>query len=305
MSKRTRIAGFYAKLEAVSGVAETLAAADLLTVSDLEYTADFQYKESGAVLPYFSNSAKYTVKQFASVKFRLPMYTSGVAGTAVDYRRLFLGCNLAETDGVNEVRYKPLAVGDGSTLTVAYFVDGLLHVLSGTKGTVKCEFASGDSPYFEFTFTGKYAPVADATSPGGTATFKNIPAVTKETTTGLLLGYAACIEKFSFDLGNTITFADRINCATTSITDRKVSNSYEFEMTNVAEKDWFGAMVAQTQAVTQIVYGSVAGSIVTIRFTKDTLSSPSYGDKDGTLMVNATGSPLPTTGDDEFEIIYS
>ncbi len=81
-----------------------------------------------------------------------------------------------------------------------------------------------------------------------------------------------------------------------------MTGSISMEMTSVADKDWFAAIIANTKAPLSITHGTTAGNIVVIDAPKVQLTDPQLADSEGIVMLNANLSLEPDTGNDDILI---
>jgi hypothetical protein len=209
-------------------------------------------------------------------------------------------------------QYKPLTDSPPSC-TIYFYRGGVLHKLTGCRGTVSLELSSGARPSMKFTFTGVYNAVTDAAVASTTLTAWQIPpAVITSNTSGYFFGKALTggasglqLSKFMMDMANDIKFRQLIGTSGVVFTGRAPKGSISFEMPLVAELDVFGTVQGNTTGVVAVRNGSTAGNITTIVLPKGQMQNPKYSDSDGVVMMDADLIALPNSGNDEVVLTVS
>lgn len=245
------------------------------------------------------------VAPYTTVSFSVELASSGAAGTAPAWGPLLQACGLSETlVASTTATYAPVSTGFKS-VTLYFHIDGLLHKLLGCRGTFTVSMDPGSLPYLNFTFTGIRAAPTDTALPTPTLTaFKTPLAVNKANTpTFSLHGFAATVEKFTFDFANEITYRNVVGDESVMLVDRKPTGSVSLEEQALATKNFHSLTLDSTLGALQVVHGTTAGSIIQIDAPKVQLLSPTYADSNGVLMLNMNLSFTPNAGDDELIIV--
>ena len=190
-------------------------------------------------------------------------------------------------------------------MTIHYYLDGLLHKMTGCRGTVSLSLSPKGISTMKFKFLGFYNEPVDSSNPAS-ADFSGfqIPKVvnTLNTPTWSLHGYTGNLSELSIDLANTVTYRELIGASSVVITDRKPTGTAKFELLNVATKNWSKTITDGTTGVFSLTHGTSAGNIVKIDAPKAQLFSPSYEDDDGVAMMSLSLSFVPNEGNDELLI---
>lgn len=308
MSLLTRKRTILAKIETTYGVDPIpTGAANAVLVRNLNITPqETETASRDVVRTYLGNSEELPVAIRTMLEFEIEMAGAGAAGTAPAYGVLLRGCAFSETlnAGVSAV-YAPVSSGFES-LTLYFNVDGVLHKLTGSRGTVSMDINAKAIPVFKFKFTGLYSAVTDTAAPTVTLTAwqKPVP-VNGVNTTGLSLqGYAGgVLSQLSIDMANNVVFRSLVGAESVLITDRKPAGNITMEATTVAAKDWWTAIKNATTGALSITQGTVAGNKVKIDAPGVQLVKPSYQDMDGVQMLQAGLVLVPgTSGNDEISI---
>lgn len=255
---------------------------------------------------FFGNSEKLPTSTFVKADFSVELAGSGTAGTAPAWGTLLRGCGMAQliTAGT-KVEYKPVSSAQ-EALSIYFNVDGVLHKMTGARGSVKPGFAVDGLPLLNFSFMGLYSPVTDAALPALTLTNwrKPLPVNASNTPTFTLHGYAAKLLSLDIDLANEVNDIALLNdTRRVDLSDRQSTGKVVFEATTVAQKDWWGTVSAATLGTMQLIHGTTAGNRVQIDAPSVQILNPTYSEHKKNVMLNADLAFLPTAaGNDELVI---
>ena len=297
--------------EATYGTDPIPTGADAVLVRDLSITplqSDTVSRE--LIRPYLGASQQLLANTRVECTFSVELAGSGIAGTAPRYGKALLACGLSETIvATTSVTYAPVSTAFGSC-TIYYNIDGVLHKVTGARGTFTLNGTVGQIPTIDFTFTGIYNAPTDTALPSVTYADQATPVIFKNgNTTGFeLLSYAGCLQTVSFDVGNTIIYRELVNCAKqVLLTDRASTGSVTIEAVTIATKDYFTAALSDTTLGNLLFqHGQTAGNIFDFVSTKIDIGDVSYGDQDGIHMLTIPYTAVPsTTGNDEFSFVYT
>jgi len=197
-----------------------------------------------------------------------------------------------------------------TSVTIYYNVDGLLHKVTGARGTVVLNGEVGAIPTLQFTMTGIYNAPTDTAAPTATYTNQATPLIFKQgnTTAFQLYSYSACLQSVSMDVGNNIVYRELVGCTKeVLITQRNVTGTVVIETPTIAAKDYFTA--ATTDGTTgnfTFAHGTTAGNRVGLVLSTVDIADPSYSDQDGIAMMNLPYTAVPTSpGNNEFALVFS
>lgn len=255
--------------------------------------------------PILGGDVSIHVAPYTTLSFGVELASSGTAGTAPAWGPLLQACGFGETISAGtSVTYAPVSTGFKSC-TLYFHIDGLLHKLTGARGTVSFSLTPGGLPLMNFTFTGLRTAPSDTALPTPTLTAFQTPlGVNKANTpTFSLHGFSATVEKLDIDVANEITYRNVIGEESVQLVDRKPSGSVSLEEQALATKDFHTIVNASTLGALQLIHGTTAGSIIQIDAPKVQLLSPSYSDSNGVLMLDLKLSFTPNAGDDELLIV--
>ena len=297
------------KKETTYGTDPSLAGTDCFLVSNVSLTPLAGNTASrDFVRPYFGQSSSIQLDQHVELSFDIELASSGTAGTRPAYGDALLACGFAETitSGTDAV-YEPLS-SDFDSVTIEVYMDGILHQITGARGSFSLSVARGALPSLSFNFMGVYVAPADATPLTPNFSDFKIPlgVNSSNTQTISLFGESLCMESFSADVANNLVFRDLPGCDPAAlITNRAPSGTVVFEATTVTTYAWVEAARTKTSGALQLIHGTSAGAIVQIDAPAVTINPPSYQDSDGVMMMSAPLVFEPTSaGNDELVLTF-
>lgn len=189
------------------------------------------------------------------------------------------------------------------SVTLYLYRDGVLHKLTGARGTFTVTAESGQYATVNFTFTGQYVAPTDAALPSTAIYETTLPPIV-ETANLTMNEYAAVCAKVSFDQGNQIT--PRLNVSKSDgydgvqIVSREPKGGIDPEMVLVASEDFWLRMSSSTQQLLRFRVGTAVGNRVWMLAGGAQYTGLSYADRDSTLILDAGLSfPQWVNGDDE------
>jgi hypothetical protein len=207
------------------------------------------------------------------------------------------------------VGYKPVS-STFSSVSIYYNIDGLLHKVTGCRGTFTINGAVGEIPYIEFTMTGIYNSPTDTAAPAATYANQSVPVVFKNgnTTNFELLSYAGCLQSIELDVGNEVIYRELVGCSKeVLITNRAITGTIVIEAPTIAQKDYFTAALSDsTLGNFTLKHGQAAGNIVTLTTSTVDIGDPSYEDQDGIHMLSIPVTAVPgSVGNDEMILTFT
>lgn len=297
--------------ESTYGTDPTPTGVDAVLVRDLSITP-LQSDTVGRdlVRPYLGASEQLLANTRVQCTFSVELAGSGTAGTAPRYGKALLACGLSETIvATTSVTYAPVSSSFGSC-TIYYNIDGVLHKVTGARGTFTINGTVGQIPTIDFTFTGIYNTPTDTALPSVTYGDQATPVVFKQgNTTGFeLLSYAGCLQSVSFDIGNSLVYRELVGCTKqVLLTDRAATGSVTLEAVTMATKNYFTAALTDSSLGNLLFqHGQTAGNIIDFVSTRIDIGDVSYGDQDGIHMLTIPYTAVPSTsGNDEFSLVYT
>lgn len=297
--------------ESTYGTDPTPDGADAVLVRDLNITPlQSDVVSRDLVRPYLGASEQLLANTRVECTFSVELAGSGTAGTAPRYGKALKACGLSETIvATTSVTYAPVS-SSFSSATIYYNIDGVLHKVTGARGTFTINGTVGQIPTIDFTFTGIYNTPTDTALPAVTYANQATPVVFKNgNTTGFeLLSYAGCLQSVTFDVGNTLVYRELVGCTKeVLLTDRASTGTVVLEAVTMATKNYFTAALSDGSLGNLLFqHGQTAGNIVDFASTRIDIGDVSYSDQDGIHMLNIPYTAVPSTsGNDEFSIVYT
>lgn len=206
------------------------------------------------------------------------------------------------------VGYLPVSTGFASA-TIYFNNDGVLHKITGARGTFTLTAAVGGIPTIDFQLTGVYNAPTDTAAPTTTYSDQSTPVIFKAGNTSAfsILNYTACLQSLSLNMANETVYRELVGCTKeVMITNRASAGECMIEAPTIAQKDFFAIANNDTTGTLTLLHGSTAGNRVTLLAPKVDITNPSYADQDGIQMLNISYVAIPTTaGNDEVKLTFT
>ena len=258
--KRKRVLA--AAIESTIGTPEVVDASDAafnIYNAMIQPQIEFEEREANGSFDYLPSIA---AGQIGVATFRTYLEWDGTATEPSWADTFFPACGFVKSGQV----YTPRTEAPGTnvkTLTIALYEDGVRKAIAGAMGTAVVTLPTGKMGYIDWTFTGVWQPVTDATilAPtyptdrpmrfaGGLAEWNN---------------FNLCVESAVIDFGGAVEMRE---CPTTEagylsaiMTNRKMTVKVNPEATTVAAQDRWGSFLASTELALEIdVAGPAGGS---------------------------------------------
>ena len=206
------------------------------------------------------------------------------------------------------VGYKPVSASFDSA-SIYFNNDGVLHIITGARGTFVLNAEVGEIPTIEFTMLGIYNAPTDTAAPATTYTNQATPLIFKagNTTAFSILGYSGCLMSLELDMANETVYRELVGCdKSVIITNRAVEGTCMIEAPTIAQKDFFTIANDDTTGILTMLHGTTAGNRVTLLAPKVDIGNPSYEDSDGIQMLSLPFAAIPTSaGNDEVSLTFA
>jgi len=206
------------------------------------------------------------------------------------------------------VGYKPVSASFDSA-SIYFNNDGVLHVITGARGTFVLNAEVGEIPTIEFTMLGIYNAPTDTAAPAVTYSNQATPLIFKagNTTAFSILGYSGCLMSLELDMANETVYRELVGCdKSVIITNRAVEGTCMIEAPTIAEKDFFTIANDNSTGILSMLHGTTAGNRVTLLAPKVDIGNPSYEDSDGIQMLSLPFAAIPTSaGNDEVSLTFA
>lgn len=311
MPQLTRRRTILAKIETTYGTDPTpTGAANAILVRNLDVKPqETELVSRDLIRPFLGNYEQLQANTHIEMSFEVEMAGAGAAGTAPAYGPLLRACGMSETIVASTtVTYAPISTSFES-VTIYFNVDGVLHKITGARGSVELDISARQIPVYKFNFTGLYnAPIAGAV-PTVTYTSFQQPLVVNQTNTASasFFSHSGVFESINLNVGNEVTFRSLVGTGGEYVylTDRKAAGTVKLEAPLLATKDFFAAAKAYNSLGTlDVTHGTTAGNKVQVVSTRCNLSKVDYEDSNGIQMLSLPFQSIPSTsGNDDFSIV--
>jgi hypothetical protein len=293
--------------------------ANALLVSNLSYNPlNAQNVGRDLVRGFLGGSEQLVGNKFHECSFDIELVNGGTAGTAPAYGPVLQACGMAETvTAAVRVDYTPISTAFASG-TIYWYDDGLLHKLTGARGSVAFKMNAGGRPVMSFSFKGLYNTPTVAANATPTLTAFKTPQVVNEANSSDLtfggthtLAIAPAITAgtpypslgIEVDLGNTVEYVPLLGGESVELTQRDASCKFQLDLTPAQEVTFLADVSAAALTTVGFVHGTSAGfkSLLWMPFVQKI--NPSKQDQSGKRMLGYDGRVVPSVGNDEFRLV--
>ncbi len=204
--------------------------------------------------------------------------------------------------------YDPVSDGFES-MTFYVFYDGLMHKITGCRGTFSVSAESGNFATASFTFTGQYYDPIDKALPSAELVLEASEPQQVELAQFALGNYSACAQSFSFDISNTVTPRTCINAKDgfegVRITSRAPTGGVNPEAVLPSEFAVWRSASEGRSLYFEARVGTQAGNIIQFEAPAAQISAAPYGDRDGdrTYELSLRLAGASPAGNDELRIV--
>lgn len=297
-----------AKVETVVGTdAVPTAALDSLLLRDVTYTPDVQQLERPLMLADISNTAQRPGRKTVTITFSVEIKGSGVVDVAPKIGRLLMGCGFAETKLALEAgfRYDPVS-SDFTSLTLYLYIDGILHKVTGARGSFNITAAAGEYALCNFTFNGNFIKPTDAALPSPITYEESLPPIVENAELEVQ-GYSACAANFTIDTANTINPRLCVNAEGGvngyNLTARNVTGSFDPEASLMAEYDPFQKLIDGAVGDYRAVIGKEDWNVCVIKGNVQ-YTNVTPGEREGALIWDIPVRFVRKLGNDEISLTF-
>ena len=227
--------------------------------------------------PYFGAQENLPVGLNATLSFDVEMVGSGTLGTAPGWGVLHRACACAEVvTASTKVEYTPISAALESA-TLYMNVDGVLHKLSGARGTFVGKLNAQGIPVWSYSFTGLFTQPTTTAAPVPDYTAFKTPLVATSTNTPTFTvgGTAMRLRSFEFDRGAQVEKRFLIGYEGIEIVDATEKLSAQVEAVALATYNPFTAPTAAASAIS-LIHGTVPATRVNLSFPTAKQRRPGY-----------------------------
>lgn len=299
-----------AKIETTYGTDPTpTGAANAIRVEDLKIEIISRKIVRNYVIPFMGKRSQVNAGEGLKITFKTELKGSGTAGTAPEIGPLLRASNFTETlVAVTSATYAPNSSLDGAeSITIYFYLDGLLHKLLGCRGDFNVEANAGGLAMIAWEFTGIYAGPTDAANASPTLNATIPPRFLSAAFA--IDSYAAIIDNLKINIGNEIAKRPSANAATGILSyiikQRGVTGSIDPEVPTLATKSFWNLWSQNTLAALTAAVGATAGNICTITAPKVQVDDLKYSERDGILTHDLPLIFTPNAGNDEVVFAFT
>lgn len=271
------------------------------------------------IRPYLGGSEQLIGTKYIELSFDVELQSSGsmVAPTVPAWGPLVRACGMAETATAGiRVEYNPISTAFES-VTIYYFLDGVLRKLLGARGNLVIKMGVGERPVLSFAFKGLDGGVTATALPATTLTGFKTPSVITDANSGdVLLGctYTAATPALTggtlypsrgleIDLGNQVEFVPMLGSEAIDIINRQTTARVQFDFTAAQEVTFDASVKANTLQAIGLQHGATAGSKALVFAPAAQLISPSYQEFNGRVLMGFEARLVPSGGNDELKLV--
>ena len=321
MARLIRNTAILAKVESAYGVDSLpVGTTDALLISNVSINMLVaQNVDRDIIRPYLGASEQLIGTNYVEMSFDVELQSSGsmTAPTIPAWGPLVRACGLAQVATATfQVEYTPVSTGFES-VTLYYFLDGVLRKALGCRGTMTIAAGIGERPVMSFAFKGIDGGATAQALPALTLSAFKIPAVVTDPNTGdvllgcsytagpaaLTAGTAYPSRGIRFDLGNQVEYIPLLGGQSVEIVNRSMTTSLQLDLSAAQEVTFDAAVKSNTLQSIGIQHGTTAGSKILMFAPAVQLINPTYQDVSGRAMVGFDGRVTPVSGNDEFRLV--
>lgn len=317
MARYIRNTAILAEIELTYGIDPVpTGAANAMLASNMSIALSSNNVDRDLFREYFGASEQLVGSKYLTLTFDVELQNGGTAGTSPAWGPLLRACAMTETDSMtpDRIEYTPRTTGQES-VTIYYYLDGVLYKALGCKGNVKFALGVGERPLMQFSFLGLDGGISAATPTGVSYSAFKAPLVVTDSNTGELTlggtyatgaitgGTAYTSQGVTLDLGNEVKFIPLIGVESVDITNRAATGSMALDLTAAQEVTARAAIDANTTTSMSMLHGSTAGYKILVFAPAVQRINPSHSDVDGRVMYATDLRLCPSSGNDELRIV--
>jgi hypothetical protein len=309
MGYSTREQAIFAKVEAVSGTAETLTGSHAVQVQGLQpnVAEDARMIEREIIRSSFNPEQAVYGGSLIGFQFDVELKGSGTVDVAPRYGALLRACGMAETiTAATSVVYNPTStIASIESCTIGYKEGGNYRIAKGCRGTFSIDLTAGKYGKIHFAMKGRISSEAVATAP--TPSLETTVPKAFVGATFVIGAFAAPISALKLDISNNVVVSPNPNDAegfgAIRIVARGTKGSVDPERELISTKDYVALFRAGTQQAIQTgTIGGTAGNKFALAIPKAYFRNPAAGDRDEILTFDIEFAAADTNGTDDFSL---
>ncbi len=292
------------------------AATDFVLLSDVTFKIDRDLEPRKLIRGFMGGSEQLAGSRQAMIDFTVELAGSGAAGTAPAWGKILriLGAQEAITAG-SRVEYSPVSESFASA-TVRYFIDGLMYVSRGVRGTGKGVMNAYGRPELSVSLKGFDTNAQEVAMPSQTLTAWKQPEVITDANSGdivmggtystgaITVGAGAILPShgLEFDIGNTVDHAKLLGAESIHISNRESTGKIKVLLSAAQEVLWRSDINANVLTTLAFRHGSAAGKQIIFWSPSVQRVDPQIVEYQGLALMEAELRFLPESGNDEWKI---
>jgi hypothetical protein len=203
------------------------------------------------------------------------------------------------------VDYTFISTGEES-ITIYYYDDGVVHKLTGARGSFELVAEIGQKPVLRFKFIGIDAGISAAALPSTTLTGWIKPLVITDANTGdITLGCTYPSRGITINSGITVNHIPELGGESVDISERDVTGKLMLDLTAAQEVTLMATVKANTTQGLGLVHGTAAGQKVTIFGTNAQLINPTKEEVSGKRFNGYDVRFVASAANDDFRIVVA
>lgn len=296
---------------AAYGLDQALVAADAVPVFDVQYSPEYSKTTMKEARGFPGGAADKVTGGYQKLTFKAYIRGSSAKDVPTINGKLLRLCGNSETiTATTSVTYAP-ATDSFEHGIIYYYVggaSGVLHKMTGVRGSAKLVSKVGDLDYYEFEFMGLDAgPVAAGTLPAvswiGLSTPMHTAAATVETMT--LFGQAVGMANMTITLGNKFSHMHVTGEEEIAFESREGSVDISIVEPNPATINWWNKSRAGDQGALVYQRGKTADvtNILLANIPNLQLGGVTRRKEAGKLFLDIKLSIVPTAKNSDYTIV--
>jgi hypothetical protein len=308
-----------AELETTYGSAAGITfsgASAILISAPPRHRIERDFVDRDLIRDYFGASETLIASRRSVIEFSVELAGSGAAGTPPAFSKLLRACGLAETISAGSwVGYTPVTAGQES-ISLRYFVDGVMYVSRGCRGSVSIDLTAYQRPMLNFTFQGFDTNAFASATPNTNFAAWQRPLVVSDENSGDIAvggtysngwvtgGTILPSRGLTIDLGNTVSHLKLLGGEAIEITRREVTGKFTGALDAATEVAWRTALNANELTSFSFRHG-VPGQRVAVHAPAVQRLTPEIEEYEGRHLLGVDLRFLPVDGNDEIRLVFS
>lgn len=194
------------------------------------------------------------------------------------------------------------------SLTLYLYLDGLLHIMLGARGTWSMEAQGGQYAIFTFTFTGDFATPTDVAIPTDAVFESQVPPQVELAALRVDDLETLYASRYMFDIANDIQIKESVNASEAylggELVGRQPIASFDPEAVLEATHSFWADLAAGTARRFQARVGTVKGGIVDFYAPNVQLQNLAYGNRTQIRTYDASYNLAQVDGNDELKVSF-